>query len=145
MSTGAAQPLKVLLVEDNPADADFTRETLEASRPDLEIATVVDGAEAIAYLLREPPFEGVGAPDLILLDLNLPKVSGQQVLAEVRRHESLRRTPVVVLTSSDADRDVTKSYELGANCYLTKPVGLEAFRAIVRLVERFWLAAVELP
>jgi DNA-binding response OmpR family regulator len=139
------KPIRVLLVEDNPGDADLTRETLETGRLHLEIAVVTDGAEAVAYLLRRPPFASVEVPDLVMLDLNLPKLDGRQVLAEMRRHDDLKRVPVVVLTSSDAERDVVESYKLGANCYVTKPVDLEAFQSIVRSVEGFWFTVVKLP
>jgi len=139
------QPIRVLLVEDNPGDAELTRVTLETSRLRLEISLVVDGAQALAYLLRQPPFTSAPPPDLILLDLNLPKLDGREVLAEMRTHEELRRLPVVVLTSSDAEKDVAESYGLGANCFVTKPVGLEAFQSIVRSVEGFWFTVVKLP
>jgi CheY-like chemotaxis protein len=137
--------IHVLLVEDNPGDADLTKETLEASKLHLDITVVIDGVEAIAYLLRKPPYTDVECPDLVLLDLNLPKMGGQEVLAEIRQHPSLRSLPVVVLTSSDAEQDIVQSYKLGANCYVTKPVGLKAFQAIVQSVENFWFTVVKLP
>ena len=137
--------IQVLLVEDNPGDADLTKETLEASKLHVETSIVIDGAQALAYLHKRPPYEQAESPDLILLDLNLPKVSGAQVLAEIKRHEALKKIPIVILTSSDAEQDVAKSYELGANCYVTKPVGLAAFQAIVSSVEGFWFAVVKLP
>jgi CheY-like chemotaxis protein len=139
------QPIKVLLVEDNPGDADLTRETLEDGKLLLKITVVSDGAQALDFLLRRPPFRNVWTPDLILLDLNLPKLSGREVLAEIQKHPQLRVIPVVVLTSSDSEQDISKSYEMGANCYVTKPVGLEAFQAIVRSVESFWFTVVRLP
>lgn len=139
------KPIRVLLVEDNPGDAELTKETLEASRVFVEISIAIDGVQALDYLLRRPPFADVELPDLILLDLNLPRMHGKEVLAEIRRHDALRRIPVVILTSSDAEQDVVKSYELGANCYVTKPVGLEAFQTIVRSVEGFWFSVVKLP
>jgi CheY-like chemotaxis protein len=139
------RPIRILLVEDNPGDAELTRETLEAGRLHLRISVVVDGAQALAYLRREPPFDAAEAPDLILLDLNLPKLDGREVLAEMRSREELRRIPVVVLTSSDAEKDVAESYGLGANCYVTKPVDLHAFQSIVRSVEGFWFTVVRLP
>ena len=139
------QPIRVLLVEDNPADAELTRETLEASKIRVQISVASDGVEAMRLLRREPPHGDRELPDLVLLDLNLPKVDGKQVLAEMRQTAALRRIPVVVLTSSDAERDIVRSYELGANCYVTKPVGLEAFQAIVRAVEGFWFQVVKLP
>ena len=140
-----SQAIQVLLVEDNPGDAELTRETLESGKLHVEISVVIDGAQAIDYLLRRAGYESVATPDLILLDLNLPKVDGRQVLQELRKHESLRRVPVVILTSSDAEQDVVKSYELGANCYVSKPVGLAEFQAIVRSVEDFWFTVVKLP
>jgi CheY-like chemotaxis protein len=139
------QPIHVLLVEDNPGDADLTRETLETSKIRITISVVVDGTEALAYLLRRAPYTAAHQPDLILLDLNLPKMGGREVLAEIKRHPALRAIPVVVLTSSDAEQDISKSYELGANCYVTKPVGLDAFQNIVRSVEGFWFTVVKLP
>jgi two-component system, chemotaxis family, response regulator Rcp1 len=137
--------IRVLLVEDNEADAYLTRETLEASKLRVEIAIASDGVEAIDYLLRRPPFADIVLPDLILLDLNLPRLDGRQVLEELRQHEALRTIPVVILTSSDAERDIAQSYQLGANCYVTKPVGLDAFQSIVRAVEGFWFTVVKLP
>lgn len=139
------QPVHVLLVEDNPGDVDLTRETLESGKLVLQISVVSDGAMALDFVLKRPPFEGAQRPDLILLDLNLPMVNGREVLAEIRKQPDLRRIPVVVLTSSDAEQDVLRSYELGANCYVTKPVGLKEFQAIVRSVEDFWFTVVKLP
>ncbi len=138
-------PIHVLLVEDNPGDADLTKETLEMSKVHLQISVVTDGTEALAYLRRQPPFAGAERPELILLDLNLPRMSGRELLAEIKRDPALGAIPVVILTSSDAEQDIVKSYQLGANCYVTKPVGLEAFQAIVRSVEHFWLTVVKLP
>ncbi len=138
-------PIHVLLVEDNPGDAELTRETLASSKVHITIEVVVDGVEALAYLLRQGVHAQAPPPDLILLDLNLPKMGGREVLAEIKRHPSLRSIPVVVLTSSDAEQDISRSYELGANCYVTKPVGLGAFQSIVRAVEGFWFTVVKLP
>jgi CheY-like chemotaxis protein len=138
-------PVRVLLVEDNPGDADLTRETLEAGRLHLEIDVVVDGEQALDYLLQRPPYAGKPMPDLVLLDLNLPRISGREVLEEIRRQPQLRKVPIVILTSSDAEQDIVRSYELGANCYVTKPVGFEAFQAVVRSVEGFWFTIVRLP
>lgn len=139
------RPVHVLLVEDNPGDADLTCETFETSRLSLDIVVVVDGEQALAYLRRQPPYTEAPRPDIVLLDLNVPKISGRQVLAEMRTEEHLRHVPVVVLTSSDAERDIVESYRLGANCYVTKPVDLNAFQAIVRSVEGFWFKVVKLP
>lgn len=134
-----------LLVEDNAGDAELTRETLEAGKLRIDISVVQDGPQALAYLLKEPPYESVPLPDLILLDLNLPRLDGREVLAEVKRNASLRRIPIVVLTSSDAEQDIVASYELGAACFVTKPVGLAAFQSIVRSIEGFWFTVVKLP
>ncbi len=138
-------PIRVLLVEDNPADADLTVETLERSKLALQVAVVDDGAKAMNYLEQRPPYEAVELPDLVLLDLNLPKADGRQVLEAMRRNPATRGTPVVVLTSSEAERDIAKSYELGANCYIVKPVGIDAFQEIVKSVEHFWFTVVKLP
>jgi len=140
-----SKPIQVLLVEDNPADADLVKETLETSKLYIEITALPDGVQALAYLLGQFPYEVATIPDLILLDLNLPKMTGRQVVTEIKKHESLRRVPIVILTSSDAEQDIVKSYELGANCYVTKPVGLDAFQKIVRSVETFWFTVVKLP
>ncbi len=137
--------VRILLVEDNPGDADLTKETLEAGRLHVDISVVIDGEEAVAYMFRRHPYEHVERPDIVLLDLNLPKKGGQEVLAEIKQHISLRTIPVVILTSSDAERDIVRSYQLGANCYVTKPVGLEAFQSAVRSVENFWFSVVKLP
>ncbi len=135
----------VLLVEDSQADADLTRETLQQSRLQLELAVAPDGATALERLHRRGAHVTTSRPDLVLLDLNLPGISGREVLAEMKSSEALRAIPVVVLTSSDAEVDVAKSYELGAACYLTKPVGLAAYRSIVRSIDDFWLTVVKLP
>src|SRR5262245_59417722 len=110
--------IRVLLVEDNPADVDLVREMLAESSLKLDIEVAMDGAEALAYLLRKPPHTGVARPDLILLDLNLPKLDGREVLTVIKEDKQLRRIPVIVLTSSDAEADVLRSYDLGANCYV---------------------------
>lgn len=138
-------PIHVLLVEDNPGDADLTKETLEASKFHLQISVAADGMEALAHLQRKPPFAHAERPDLILLDLNLPKMGGREVLAAIKHDPALKTIPVVILTSSDAEQDIVKSYQLGANCYVTKPVGLDGFQSIVRSVEDFWLTVVKLP
>ena len=138
-------PIRVLLVEDNPGDAHLTRDTLEQSKLLVHITVTTDGEDALDYLLGRGSYVGAELPDLIVLDLNLPKLGGREVLAEMKKHEQLRSIPVVVLTSSDAERDVVMSYQLGASCYVTKPVGLEAFQAIVRSIESFWFTVVKLP
>ncbi len=136
-----AGPIQILLVEDNPADADLMRETMEASKVHVSITTVRDGAAAIQYL-RNPNH---AHPDIVLLDLNLPKLNGRQVLEQVKGDADLRGIPIVVLTSSNAEQDIAQSYDLGANCYVVKPVDLKAFQAIVRSVEDFWFTVVRMP
>lgn len=149
MSPSAARAtvrsVHVLLVEDNPGDADLTCEALEKGELVLRTSVVVDGAEALAFLRRQMPYANASMPDLILLDLNLPKLDGRQVLREIRRDDELRHIPVVVLTSSDAEKDIVESYRLGANCYITKPVDLTAFQSILRSVGGFWFTVVKLP
>lgn len=139
------QSIRVLLVEDNPGDADLTRETLEQSKLLVDIQHAVDGDQALDLLLgrRGPRIDPL--PDLLLLDLNLPKVSGAEVLEAMRKDPALRHIPVVILTSSDAEAEITRCYALGANCYVTKPVGLKAFQDIVQSVEQFWFTVVRLP
>lgn len=137
--------IRVLLVEDNEADAYLTRETLESGKLHIEIDVAVDGVEAIDLLTRAAASGSACLPDLILLDLNLPRMDGRQVLQTLKKDTVLRRIPVVILTSSEAERDIAESYQLGANCYVTKPVGLEAFQSIVHSVENFWFMVVKLP
>lgn len=137
--------VEILLVEDNPADVDLTRETLEFAKIRNRLHAVSDGVEALAFLRRQSPYEEAVRPDLILLDLNLPRKDGREVLQELKGEPSLRSIPVVVLTSSDAEKDVLKSYDLGANCYITKPVDLDQFADVVRSIEDFWFVVVKLP
>lgn len=139
------EPIRVLLVEDNAADCDLALETLATSRLYLETSVVTNGAAAMDYLARRGKYAAASRPDLILLDLNLPKMTGRQVLAAIKEDPSLRSIPVVVLTSSSAEVDVVQSYSLGANCYVTKPVDLTAFQEIVQAVEGFWFTVVKLP
>ncbi len=139
------QPIKILLVEDNPGDADLTRETLEEGELILDISVVSDGAQAVEFLLRRGAYTAATIPDLIILDLNLPKLDGRGVLAEIRTYERLRKIPIVVLTSSDAESDIAQSYSLGANCYVTKPRDLEGYQATVRSIESFWFMVAKLP
>jgi CheY-like chemotaxis protein len=138
-------PNRVLLVEDNPGDAELIRDTLEGGELPLEIAVVADGVDAIDHLFRRGRHAAVARPDLIVLDLNLPRLDGREVLAEIRRHDHLATIPVVILTSSDAGNDISQSYRLGANCYVTKPVGLAAFQATIKAIAGFWLAVARLP
>jgi len=132
--------IHVLLIEDNPADADLTRESLEASRFNIEISVAKDGEEAIEFLGNAD-----GRPTMILLDLNLPRKDGRQVLAIIKSDDVLRRIPILVLSSSDSEKDITSCYELGANCYITKPADLKAYRAIVGTLEEFWFNTATLP
>jgi CheY-like chemotaxis protein len=140
-------PRRVLLVEDNPGDADLIRDTLEAGPQPLDIAVIHDGAAATDYLLQiaDDPQHAHRRPDLVVLDLNLPRRDGRAVLTEIRKHQRLRPIPVVVLTSSDAERDIVGCYEAGASCYVTKPVDLATFQAVVRAIEAFWLHVATLP
>ena len=138
-------PLQVLLIEDNPGDADLTRESLEEGKLQVDITVLPDGEAALAYLRQQAPYLAARRPDLILLDLNLPRISGREVLAEIKSDPALRAIPVVVLSSSAAEQDISKCYDLGANCYVTKPVGLAAFQSIVQAVENFWFTIVRLP
>jgi two-component system, chemotaxis family, response regulator Rcp1 len=143
MTTG--RPIEILLVEDNPGDVDLTREMVEASKVRNVIRNVSDGVEAMAYLHREPPYARAARPDLILLDLNIPKKDGRTVLSEIKQDADLRDIPVVVLTTSEAESDILRSYQLHANCYITKPVDLTKFTTIIRSIEDFWLTVVKLP
>jgi two-component system, chemotaxis family, response regulator Rcp1 len=143
--TGRIEPIEILLVEDSPADVDLTREALEDTKIHNNLSIVSDGVEALTFLRREGEYADAPHPDLILLDLNLPKKDGREVLAEIKADPRLRRIPVVVLTTSEADQDILRSYDLHANCYVTKPVDLDAFVEVVRSIEDFWLAIVRLP
>ena len=134
--------LRVLLVEDNPGDADLIRDTLEAGARLLDIAVVSDGASATDYLRA---IADDRRPHLVVLDLNLPKRDGRAVLTEIRRDHRLRAIPVIVLTSSDAERDIVAAYEAGASCYVTKPGDLATFQAVVRAIDSFWLGVAKLP
>jgi two-component system, chemotaxis family, response regulator Rcp1 len=139
------QPIELLLVEDNPADAELTRETLEDSRILHQLHVVSDGVEALAFVRQEEPYEEAPRPDLILLDLNLPRKNGHEVLRELKENADLRRIPVIILTSSQAEEDILTSYDLQAAAYVTKPVDLEGFGRIVRAVEGFWFNVVRFP
>jgi CheY-like chemotaxis protein len=138
-------PLEVLLVEDNPGDVRLTQEAFRDASEPIYLSVVSDGVEAMAFLRQEGIYARSGRPDLILLDLNLPKMDGREVLAHVKRDSSLKTIPVVILTTSDAEADVLRSYELQANCYLLKPVELEAFESLVKSINDFWLIKVKLP
>jgi two-component system, chemotaxis family, response regulator Rcp1 len=139
------RPVEILLVEDSPSDTQLTMEALEEGRMANNLHHVEDGVQAMAWLRREAPYEQAPRPDLILLDLNLPRKDGREVLAEIKSDPSLKNIPVVVLTTSAAERDVTHAYDLHANCYLTKPVDFTRFVEVVRSIEHFWLTIVTLP
>ncbi|MCR4296944.1 MAG: response regulator [Elusimicrobia bacterium] len=140
-----SKPLEVLLVEDDEDDVLLTREALKDSKVIVSMAVAQDGEEALKRLRRQPPFEAAPVPELILLDLNLPRVSGREVLKELKGDPVLKKIPVVVLTTSAADTDVLKCYDLGANCYITKPVDFEQFQRIIKVIDEFWLTIVKLP
>ena len=141
----APEVFEILLVEDNPGDARLAQEALKEGRMTSRLKVVVDGVEAMAYLRREGQYAGVPRPNLVLLDLNLPRKDGRQVLAELKADEDLRRIPVVVLTTSQAEQDILRSYDLHANCYITKPVDLDRFISVVRSIEEYWCSVVTLP
>jgi len=139
------RPIEILLVEDNPGDIRLTIEALKEGKVRNNLNVAKDGVEALCFLRRESPFEAAPRPDLILLDLNLPKKDGRELLADIKADELLRRIPVVVLTTSKAEEDVLKTYNLHANCYITKPVDLDQFIAVVKSIDDFWLTVVRLP
>ena len=141
----ALRPAEILLVEDNPGDARLTMEALREGRVRNNLYHVKDGVEAMAFLNREEPFAEAPMPDLILLDLNMPRKDGRDVLSEIRQDRRLELIPFVVLTTSEAEQDIVKSYKLHPNCYVTKPVDLEKFLGIIRTIEDFWLTVVALP
>ena len=140
-----APPVEILLVEDNPGDVRLTKEALKEGKVYNNLHWARDGVEALEFLKREGKHAAAPRPDIILLDLNLPKKDGREVLAVIKRDAVLKQIPVVVLTTSKADEDVLKSYELHANCYVTKPVDLEKFIQVVQSIDRFWLTVVTLP
>ena len=139
------RPVKILLVEDNPGDVLLTEEALREGKVHNDLYVAEDGMEAIAFLRREGKYADMPRPDVVLLDLNLPKMDGREVLAAIKADPNLKRIPVVILTTSSADEDILKSYDLHANCYITKPVDLEQFIAVVKSVEDFWFTIVKLP
>ena len=139
------RPIEILLVEDNPGDVRMAIEALKDCRVRNHLSVVEDGVEAVAYLRGRGQYAGCPRPDLILLDLNLPRKDGHQVLAEIKADVDLRQIPVVVLTTSENERDVNKAYDLNANCYITKPSGLEQFVAVMKSIQYFWSMVVQLP
>lgn len=138
-------PIEVLLVEDNPGDAQLTQIALEDSKMAVNLSIVEDGVEAMDFLKKQKKYSEAPHPDLVLLDLNLPKKDGRQVLFEMKADEALKRIPVVVLTTSQAEEDILKAYNLCANCYITKPVDFDRFVKIVQAIENFWFTIVKLP
>ena len=139
------KPVEILMVEDNPGDVRLTQEALKDVKFLINLDVTNDGVEAMAFLRRKGKYADKPRPDLILLDLNLPKKNGREVLKEIKEDLDLRRIPVVVLTASDSEQDIIKTYNLHANCYITKPVGLNDFITIVKSIENFWLTVVKLP
>jgi len=142
--TSGAVPIEILLVEDNPGDARLTQEALRDAKVRNNLHVVLDGVEALAFLRRQGKHAAVPKPDLILLDLNLPKKDGREVLEEIKQDDQLRHIPIVILTTSQAEKDIIESYRLRANAFVTKPVDLEQFLKVVQSIEHFWLEIVKL-
>ena len=136
---------RVLLVEDNPGDIRLTQEALKESEMDIALDVVSDGEQALDFLMKRNKFADAQRPHIILLDLNLPKKNGVEVLKEIKSHESLKKIPVIVLTTSDADHDISKAYSFNANCYILKPVDFDDFAKVIRLIEIYWFNTVQLP
>jgi len=136
---------RVLLVEDNPGDIRLTQEALKESKMDIHLDVVSDGEQAVDFLMKRGKYTDAIRPHIILLDLNLPKKNGIEVLKEVKTHDSLKKIPVIVLTTSDADHDISKAYSLHANCYILKPVDFDDFAKAIRLIEVYWFNSVQLP
>ena len=145
MNNKFERPVEILLVEDNEADVRLTREGIKEAKINNNLNVVYDGEEALEYLHRKGKYANATEPDLVLLDLNLPKKDGREVLQEIKSDERLKRIPVVVLTTSQAEQDILKSYNLHANCYVTKPIDLEQFIDVVKSIESFWFSIVKLP
>jgi CheY-like chemotaxis protein len=139
------RPIEILLVEDNPGDVRLTREGLKESKVWNNLHVAEDGVEALDFLNCRPPFANAPHPDLIMLDLNLPRMDGRELLAKIKADDELKRIPVVVLTTSEAEEDIIKAYDLHANCYITKPVVFEKFITVVNCIENFWFTIVKLP
>jgi chemotaxis family two-component system response regulator Rcp1 len=140
-----SRPVEILLVEDNPGDVRLTREALREGKVRNNLYVASDGVEALAFLRREGRYADAVRPDLVLLDLNLPRKDGREVLEEIKADPALRYIPVVVLTSSQAEQDILRAYDLHANCYVSKPVDLDQFIHVVRSIEDFWFTIVKLP
>jgi chemotaxis family two-component system response regulator Rcp1 len=139
------KPFNILLIEDNPGDVRLTQEAFKEGNMAVDLSVVMDGVEAIKYLRKQAPFENIDTPDLILLDLNLPKKDGREVLKDIKVDPELRLIPVVVLTTSNAESDILNSYKLYANCYINKPVDFDSFFNVIKKIEEFWLSTVMLP
>jgi two-component system, chemotaxis family, response regulator Rcp1 len=142
---GIGMAIEVLIVEDSPGDVRLTKEAFHDANPSVHLNVAADGVEAMAFLKHQGIYAHAPRPDLILLDLNLPKMDGREVLAQIKKDESLKTIPTVVLTTSESEVDIAKSYDLQANCYLSKPVELDAFEALVKSINDFWLTKVKLP
>jgi chemotaxis family two-component system response regulator Rcp1 len=145
MNQSERRPIEILLVEDSPSDIDLTLEALKEFKVRNHVSVVEDGVLALKFLRREGPYAEAPRPDLIMLDLNLPRKDGREVLAVIKADDHLKTIPVVVLTTSRADQDILRSYQLNANCYITKPVDFNQFLEVVRSIEAFWLFVVTLP
>jgi chemotaxis family two-component system response regulator Rcp1 len=141
----AGMPIDVLLVEDSPGDVRLTKEALSEANRAIHLHVAVDGIEAMSFLRREGRHAAAPRPDLILLDLNLPKMDGREVLAQIKEDAQLKTIPTIILTTSEAEADITKSYQLQANCFLSKPVQLDAFESLVKSINDFWLTKAKLP
>jgi len=144
-NSGTGSPIEILLVEDSPSDTELTIEALQEARIRNHLNIAEDGVQALEFLRRKGKYADAPRPDLIMLDLNLPRKDGREVLAEIKSDESLRTIPVVVMTTSRAEQDVFQAYQHHANCYITKPVDFEKFLSVVRSIETFWLMVVTLP
>ena len=145
MSSTPLRPLEILMVDDNPADFELVRDTFEEQALPGQLCSVRDGDEALRYLKRAHPYNAAPRPDLILLDLNIPGKDGFEILNEIRVDQELSCIPIVILTSSSSEQDIARSYQLGANAYVVKPVGLDQFSGLVRSIESFWLGTARLP
>jgi CheY-like chemotaxis protein len=145
MKPADIRPIEILLVEDSPSDAEFTSEALKEAKVRNHLSIVEDGVQAMEFLRRQGRYSNAPRPDLIMLDLNLPRKDGREVLAELKADDNLRMIPVVVLTTSRAEEDIIRAYKLHANCYITKPVDFQQFLTVVRSIESFWLFVVTLP
>jgi len=143
--TGDCMPLEVLLVEDSPGDVRLTQEAFHAANISVHLNVATDGVEAMAFLRRQGPYADAPRPDLTLLDLNMPRMDGREVLAQIKNDDTLKTIPIAILTTSESEADIARSYQLHANCYLCKPVQLNAFESLVKSINDFWLTKARLP